>query len=380
MRKFLAAIFLLFLAACSRERGPSQQRAQASPLEGIGTSIVQPISVHDYFEAVGTVRSRKTAVLSSKAIGTIIAVLVREGDRVKKGQALAEIDSRDLRAELEAAEASLDEVTRTIKAAESAVKAAQGQRELAAATFKRYKSLMARGSVTPQEYDEVSAKYKVATAEVERAEESLRALEAKREQAKAKVAYTKSLLSYTHIISPFDGIVTEKKGEVGILALPGTPLLTVEDTTQYRLEALVGESWIFHIRIGNPVSVSVDAAGQDLSGTVVEIVPAADPQSRTFTVKIDLPAHPNIRSGLYGKARFSMGQKEVLLAPLEAIVERGQLVGLYVVDTDGIARFRLVKTGKRHGDRVEILSGLKAGERVVTRGVERVSDGSRLLS
>lgn len=378
MKKFLVASFLFFFLACSREREPSQERAPSAPLEGVTISAVQPAPVQDYFEAVGTVRSRKTATLSSKVVGTVIAVLVEEGDRVKKGQTLVEVDSRDLRAEIEAAEASVDEVNRAIKAAESAVKAAQGQRELATATFQRYESLVGRGSVTPQEYDEVSARHKVAVVEVERAQENLHALEARREQAKAKLAYTKILLGYARVVSPFDGVVTEKKGEVGMLASPGVPLLTTEDTGQYRLEVPVGESWLPQIKVGNRVSVSVDAVRQDLSGTVVEIVPAADPQSRTFTAKIDLPPHPNMRSGLYGKARFFLGQKEVLLVPLEAILERGQLIGLYLVDADGIARFRLVKTGQRHGDRVEILSGLKAGERVATRGVERISDGSRV--
>jgi multidrug efflux pump subunit AcrA (membrane-fusion protein) len=375
----LAIVFVLFLLGCSREGEPSREQVEAQLVKDVEIKVAQPESVEVFFEAVGTVRSRKTATLSSKVVGTVIAVLVKEGDRVKRGQALIEVDSRDLRAELQGARASLEEAEWAIKAAESAISAAKGQRDLAAATFKRYETLVARGSVTPQEYDEVSAKYKVANAELERAEENLGALKAKREQARARVSYIQTLLAYTTIASPFDGVVTAKIGEVGMIASPGTPLLTVEETSRYRLEAEVGESWLAHARVGSMVSVIIDALKVALSGKIAEIVPAADPQSRTFTVKIDLPPHPLLRSGLYGKASFPVGKKEVLLVPPEAILQRGQLLGLSVVDKDGAVRLRLVKTGKRYNQKVEILSGLSPGERVIVRGMERVAEGSRVV-
>lgn len=377
-KKWLTLIFVSFLWGCSPDG--SEKRAEPEPVQGVEVAVVQPTAVEDYFAAVGTVRPRRTTTLSSKVVGTVVIFPVSEGDRVKEGQTLVEIESRDLRAELQGAEAALEEIEWAIRAAGSAVVAAEGQRDLAAATFQRYESLVARGSIAPQEFDEVRTKYQVAEAEVARAGENLRALKARREQAKARLSHTQALLSYARITSPFGGIVTAKMAEIGTVASPGTPLLTVEERGPYRLESQVGESQISLIRLRGSVEISLDAVDQRLVGTVAEIVPAADPQSRTFTVKIDLPSRRDIRSGLYGKARFPLGERKILAAPPQALLHRGQLVGVYVIDRGGIARFRLVKTGKEYGDRTEVLSGLSAGERIVTQGVERVSEGSRVGS
>ena len=377
-KNFLAILFLLIFWGCFKGSERSSGKVQSQPVKDVGVKTVQPEPVEDFFEVVGTVRSRKTATLSSKIVGTVTGVLVKEGDKVKKGQILLEIDSRDVRADLQGAEAALEETGAAIKAADAAVTAAKGQREFAAATFHRYESLVNRGSVTPQEYDEASAKYKVANAEVDRAEGNLRALKSKKEQAKAKIDYSRTLLTYTKIAAPFDGLVTAKIAELGIVASPGTPLLTVEETVRYRLETQVGESWLVYIHVGDAVPVSIDSLGGELSGTVAEMAPAADPQSRTFTVKIELPPQPNIHSGLYGKARISSTKRNALLVPVEAVLQRGQLVGLYVADREGLVQLRLITTGKRYNQKVEILSGLISGERVVIRGAEKVSEGSRI--
>ena len=168
-KKTLAgAVFLMFLGGCSKEKGASRAITEEPPIKGVEVVAVRPESVADTFESVGTVKARQSAALSSKIIGTIVGVSGREGDHVKRGQTLIEIDSRDLAAELRGAQAAMEEANSAIKAGESAVSAARGQRELAAATFKRYESLVAKGSVTPQEFDEVSAKYRVANAELER--------------------------------------------------------------------------------------------------------------------------------------------------------------------------------------------------------------------
>ncbi len=374
----ILVLFLIFLWTCSREEKVSKETAEQPIVRDVQVAWVRPETVEDSFEAVGTVKAGMSTVLSSKTVGTIVSVMAQEGDRVRKGQRLIEIDDRDLRAELQGAQAALEEAHSAIGAAESAVASARGQKELAAATFKRYEPLVAKGSVTPQEFDEVTAKYKVANAELERAEKNLRAFEARKKQAEAKLAYAQTRLSYTKIVSPFDGIVTAKSGEVGVLASPGTPLMTVEQAGRYRLEVQVGESSLAHVKLGMVVPVAIDSLDAALTGKVGEIVPAADPQSHTFTIKIDLPARPLLRSGVYGKASFSRGQTQTLLAPIQGVIERGQLTGVFVADKDGWIQFRLIKVGKRHDGRVEILSGLNAGERVVVKGAERIAEGSRI--
>ncbi len=378
-KKLLILLAVVLFAACSKERKGADEVAVPPLVRDVEVMVVRPETVEDSFEAVGTVKARKITVLSSKTVGTIVAVLVGEGDHVSREQSLVEIDDRDVRAELQGAQAGLEEATRAIGAAESAVAAARGQRDLAAATFKRYEPLVARGSVTPQEFDEVNARYKIASAEMERAEENLRAQRARKKQAVARISQAQTRLSFTKITAPFDGVVTAKTAEVGALATPGSPLMTIEQRGPYRLEVQVGESRLADVKLGLTTPVEIDAIkATALMGKVGEIVPAADPQSRSFTIKIDIPAHALVRSGLYGKARFRGGKREVLVVPAKALVEKGQLVGVYAVNDGGGVRLRLVNAGKRFGEKAEILSGLTAGERIVVSGLEKVSDGSRV--
>ncbi|MGH9880468.1 MAG: efflux RND transporter periplasmic adaptor subunit, partial [Pyrinomonadaceae bacterium] len=232
--------------------------------------------------------------------------------------------------------------------------------------------------------------HEVANAEAERAGRMLQSLQAKKRQvlarivqAKADVAGSQVYSSFTRIATPINGIVVSRQADVGYMAAPGAPLLTIESGSDYQLEAAVQESQINKIHLRDQVRVQIGALGQqELVGTVDEIVPAADPTSRTYLVKIRIaPPADNqqiIRSGLYGKARFITGQTQALTIPRKAVVERGQLTSVYVVDHSGIARMRLVKTGKTFNDRVEVLSGLKEGEQIVVDGVATVNDGSRL--
>ncbi len=368
----------LWLWACSKEKTLTNDPGDRPAVSGVEVSPIHREAVPDYFEAVGTVRSRQISVLSSKLVGRIVTVAAQEGDRVKRGQILLAIDDRDLRAELQAAQAGAEEAGASMVAMQAALASAQEQKDLAAITYKRYEKLVADEFIAAQDFDEVKAKYKVALSEVRHSEELLHAGEAKRKQMDARVDYARTLLGYTVIASPYDGIVTAKNTEVGSQAAPGVPLMTVEQGGLYRLEVQVGESSLAHVKRGMAVPVAIDSLDGPLIGKVGEIVPAADPQSRTFTIKIDLPAHPLLRSGIYGKAAFSRGETQILLAPIQAVIERGQLTGVFVADKDGLIQFRLIKAGKRHDGQVEILSGLSAGERVVVKGVDRIVDGSRI--
>jgi len=140
----------------------------------------------------------------------------------------------------------------------------------------------------------------------------------------------------------------------------------------------VPESDVARLRVGQPATVAVDALGRTLAGAIVEIVPAADAASRTFVVKVALPAAPGLRSGQYGRARFTVGEERRLTVPRAAVAERGQLEVVFIVDAGGVARLRLVKTGRVHDDRVEALAGLGEGERLVVGG-DRVEDGQRVV-
>ena len=200
------------------------------------------------------------------------------------------------------------------------------------------------------------------------------------DQARAELRMAELALADTRLAAPASGVVVQRRVEPGDLAAVGQTLLVLDDPRVYRFEAEVGESTVGHVRLRQLVPIVLDALGRTLEGRVAEIVPAADPASRTVTVKLDLPPDPALRSGLFGRARFPTGERQALRVPAAALVERGQLTGLYVVDRQGMARLRLVTVGAREADRAEILSGLEAGERIVVEGAERVSDGSRVAA
>jgi len=386
----IGCVVALFLSC-----GPKEDLSKtASPPQKVKIEKAQASPVENTYEAMGTVRSKTISVLSSKVLGLILSIHVREGDRVKAGQLLVEIDDREMKAQLEKSRAglkesqyALDEIEKAIRGGEAEKKAADARLALASSTLDRYKGLFERRSVSSQEFDEVQTKNTAAKADADQASERLQALLAKKnqiiariDQAKADTVNAEAFLSHTRILSPIDGIVTAKPADVGQMAAPGTPLLSVEDETHYRLEALVEESRIGRIHLGDPVSVSIDALGQKpIAGQVSEIVPALDPASRSYIIKIDLRTPDSstlFRSGLFGKVRFNTGTKKVLTVPVQSVLERGQLTFVYVVDPAKIAHMRLIQTGKTYGDRVEVLSGLSEGDQVILEPLSAVKDGA----
>lgn len=339
-------LFLVPFLGCSNQEKP----VSAAP-ETVTVSViaVQPSTVPDVIEAVGTLRAAQTSQLAAQMMGNIVEIRVREGDRVPRGQVLAVIDDAQPRA-------ALDHASAVDLASQQEVVGSESDFTLAEATLKRYQTLYDKKSVSPQEFDEVRARYQAAQARREMAR-------AGQAQAKAVLQQARTALGYTHITAPFDGLVTEKKSDVGTLVSPGTPIFTVEDLRRYRLEATVNESDLRYVRQSQQVSVCVDALGdRQLKGKVVEIVPAADPSSRTFLVKIELPADPGLRSGLFGRVGFAHGERSALLVPRTAVVERGQLQGIYVLDQSRIAGLRYVTLGKPSEAQVEVLAGLQSGE------------------
>ena len=396
MRRKMVVTLILLLAvmvtSCGKKEEAIVEKTARAAVQGVKIETVKSTPISEDYEAVGTVRSKTTTVLSSKAMGNILAIHVREGDRVRTGQLLIEIDDRDTKAQLQKAQAGLrevqdaqEEIEQTIRAAESARDAAEARRSLALATFTRYKSLLDEKSVSRQEFDEVQAKLKVAEAEMDRASRMLQALlakknqvHAKQEQVRADITSAQVYVGYGRILSPMDGVVISKQAETGLLAAPGVSLLTIEDNSRYRLEVSVEDSMLRKIRLGTPVQISIDALGpQELSSRVSEIVPASDPGSRSSMVKVDL-SQPALRSGLYGKARFSVGQKQAIQVPQKAILQRGQLVGVFIVDPSDVVRLRLIQTGKTYGDRTEVLSGINDGDRIIVEGLEKVKEGDRV--
>jgi RND family efflux transporter MFP subunit len=287
-------------------------------------------------------------------MGNIVEIRAHEGDRVQRGQVLAIIDDSQPRA-------AVDRAIAADLAAQQQLVGADSDLALAESTLKRYQALLEKKSVSPQEFDEVRSRQQAAVARRDMAR-------AGQAQTQAALSQARTSLDYSRIRAPFDGVVTEKKADPGTLASPGMPIFTVEDVRRYRLEADVNESDLQYVKTGQQVPVVIDALSNSaLKGRVVQMVPAADSASRTFLVKIELPTDARLRSGLFGRAQFSRGQRQALMIPRTAIVERGQLQGIYVLDQNRVANLRYITLGKLSGADVEVLAGLQDGEQLVAK-------------
>jgi RND family efflux transporter MFP subunit len=350
------------MIGCSESR-----RVQATAPEtvsNVSVIVAERTNVPDWLEAVGTVRATQTSEVASQLMGTIVEIRAHEGDPVGQGQVLAVLDDAQPRAAVERATAALSAATKEVAAADSDFK-------LAEVTMNRYQQLYEKKSASPQEFDEIKARFESAEARKGMAT-------AGQSEASAALTQAQTSLGYTRIRAPFGGLVVEKKADAGTLASPGMPLFTIEDARSYRLEAAVDESTIRYARVGQIVPVIFDAFGGALSGKVTQIVPAADPVSRSVLVKVELPADKRLRSGLFGRAHFSRGDRAAILIPSSAVVQRGQLRGVYVVDRDGIAGLRYITLGETEKERVEALSGLDVGERLIADPGAREFSGKRI--
>ncbi len=371
MRSFIyrittATALTLALTGCSGTTHETEKKTTAAPavVKGVTLETVKTSSIPETLEVVGTVRARTSAVVSARVPGTVIFLKVREGERVKKGQLLIRLDAQENQANAAAASAGLDETRRGLDEA-------QARKKLANVTFERFNKLFKEQAVSRQEFDVKQTEKELAAQGVARAEARLR-----QAQEGAQAAIT--LAGYTRVVAPISGIITTKQADVGSTVFPAQPLMTIEDEGNYQLELAVPESIALKVRPGTQVVVSLDALNVSFKAQIAEIVPSADPASRTFIAKINL-GQKRLKSGMFGRGVISLGNAaNVMLAMKNALVERGALTSVWVVDSANIARMRLVKAGKTVGDRVEILSGLSDGERVVVSGVEKLSEGSKI--
>lgn len=380
MKNVLGTITVLATILTMSGCGTAERAGErpAPTVEGARVESVHLQTLPDNYEAVGTVRSVTSSVIGAQISGTVREIRVKPGDRVRRGQVLARLDDRTPRAQLAAANAGVEESQYGVAETYQSLQAAEAQRKLAEDTYHRYQKLLDRNSVTRQEFDAAEARYKSAVANQAAVEARQKQMQARGRQAESQQESAQTFFSYSTIVSPIDGVVTAKSVDAGTLVMPGTPLLTVEDTAHMRLEASVPQDLITKIHMGQKSQVTTDE-GQ-WTGTVMEIDPSTDAGTRTFVVKVALPATCQCRSGEYGKALFAAGETKALAIPHSAVAERGQLNGIYVVSPQGLAEYRMVTTGRSFGEQVEILSGLSDGERVVTSHLDQLTDGARVVA
>lgn len=377
---FLIALFVLFLPfACGEKIEPGTTKEQSGVAVRVSAATARIMDQPILYEAVGTVKAGISTTLSSKLLGTIKAIHVREGDHVKQGDVLVIIDQRQVDAEQNRTEASLLEAKKALAAAISGRDASRAEERLALATYERYLNLKRQDSVSQQEFEEVEARHRQAKAALERAEAMIAGANARITQAQAALATAQVGSKDAVITAPHAGIITGKLVDMGDLAKPGAPLLNLETTHGFCVDTVIPESYIDYVQPRQKVLVEVPALKiGSLEGNVCTIVPIADPHSRSFIVKINFPIDRMVRSGMFARVQIPVGQKKTLLISLKAVVNRGQLTGLFMVDADKKARFRLIRLGKAAGDSVEVLSGLKEGDSYVVDPPLTLEDGSRV--
>jgi len=326
---------VVFLAGCHRAHLGHTAAEPELPAVRVCTQTVEAKPVVAIEEVVGTVRARLRATIEAKTTGRITEMPVVMGQKVKVGDLLARLHAPEIKARLEQAEATLQQAERDAK---------------------RLSSLLNQNAVARADAEAADTRYRVAI---------------------GAVAEARAMMAYVEILAPFDGVVTRKWVDAGDQAAPGKPLVDIEDPSQLRLEADVPEAVASRITPDARMTIRAGQSTGELSGTIAEIAPIADPISRTFRVKLDIPASPGLMSGQFARLIVPAGEYTSMRVPNSAVVQRGQMEILFVVENQR-ARLHLVKTGRHINDETEILSGLDSGDSVVVDNPQRLLDGQPL--
>ena len=373
MRRSSIILWAAVVAASCGGTQPAAEVNRGTPLP-VQTAAVANASLADTFEVGGTVRARTVAAVSSRILSPVIQVAARPGDRVRRGQPLVRLDARQLDSGATTAEAALAGALEGATAAAADEAAAQSALTLATATYARISKLHERQSATTGELDD-------ATAALRAAEARLKAVQARRVAADRAIDGSRGsarsatvAASYAVLVAPFDGLVTETPAQEGMMAAPGMPLVTVEDTRSYRLEVSVDATRAGAIAVGSRVPVRLGDQPDLVEGTVAEITESVDPVEHAFIVKIDLPAIQGLRSGLFGRARFQAKGERGIAIPSSAVLRRGQLTIVFTED-GGIARMRVVQVADEAGGMTRVSAGLADGDRVIVNPPADLADG-----
>lgn len=289
--------------------------------------------------AVGTIRAVHETSVGSKLLARVLEVNLKAGQKVNEGDVLVRLDDSDLRAKLQQAKATLS--------------AAEAQRRQAASDEKRAAELAKTNVVTAQDYDRIVTELHSAEAGLARAREAINEVQA--------------TLDWATIRAPLEGIVIDKKVDVGDTVTPGQILVTLFDPRRMQLVASVRESLAQRLQIDQGIEVHIDGLNKRCSGKVSEIVPEAQSASRAFQVKVTGPCAPGVYTGMFGRLLIPLEKEELLVIPREAVSRVGQLELVEVV-ADGRARRRAIRTGRTVGEDLEVLSGLREGELVRVAG------------
>ncbi len=351
----IITIMALLVSGCA-----SKDEENAGPVvSGVKTQIVAKTMVDDFYQTSATVKPKTSSVVSSMIMGRVTGLNVQEGDYVTKGQILLTIDSRDTAQRAIGAKAGVSEAS---KGAEQA----NQSRQMANKTYQRYKKLYDEKVITRQEFDIISTQKNMAELEYQRTMAGV-------SRAQAGLGEVNVYQSYAKVTSPISGVVVQRNIDLGSTAVQGQPLFTIEAPSNLELVAEVNESLLPKIKIGMPIFLETE--GKILQSKITAVVPKINPMTRTFKVKVALS---ELNSGQYVKVKIPVAKKEAIVVPIDAIVQKGQLTGVYTVDDKNVISYRLIRKGDTNGSNIEILSGLNVGDKVIISSVDKAIDGGEV--
>jgi HlyD family secretion protein len=369
-----AAVLLVLMAYMSGILVPSRVGPETrvpdppeAPSHG-GTCQASLEIITEVERAVGTVRPRTETSIEAQVTARILEVKVRPGDEAEKGDILIVLDAGQLQARLDQArQAVLSAQARKLQA-DQAVHSAEAVLTEAEAAYNRTRNYFENEAATEQDMERARSSFLQARSGVEHSRQRLQEAEAGVRQAEKAVEEARIALSYTRILTPESGRVAKRTAEPGDMAWPGKTLMVLHTRGAFRLESLVREGLIDRIRVGNKMRVYFDVLDETFEGLVDEVVPTADPVTRTFLVKVDLPRLEGLYPGMFGRLLVPVGDRRIVTVPLEAVIRVGQLEMVTVRAVDRWERV-FIKTGRIRGDRVEVLAGLEGLETLLLHGV-----------
>lgn len=344
--------FTILLGSCSGDHQENDMKHEA-PISV--TIAVAGNQISNLIQASGQIEPKESAVISTRIMGFITSIRVKAGDKIQKGQLLATISNADIMAKRAQAQAMITEV-------EAALKDAQKD-------YERYEALYKQQSASTKEFENVTLHYN--------------SIKAKAEAARQLKNEADAMLTYTNLVAPFSGVVTQTMADEGSMANPGMPILVVEQSGGFEVTASVTESDIDNVKEGAIAEVIIKSNGRSIKGKVQEVSPSSQFSGGQYILKVSIPEsdRDGLYSGMYvnvsiqGKAK-EQSNEGMTLVPTSALIYRDQLVGLYTISESKTAILRWVRLGKAHGDQMEILSGLSANENFILQAEGKLYNGA----
>lgn len=357
MRKivFVVLSFLAFSRCASEDPVPVEFEGEAVNVSvSVPTVSNAPVQV----SATGKLISKKSVNVSTRMMGFVTSLPVSVGQSVRSGQHLVSIYSADIQAKDNQVEAQ--------------IRQARTNFELAKKDYERFQNLYHTQSASEKELENIAARYEMARAGLEAAEEMKREVEAQ--------------YDYTEITAPISGVVTAKFVEEGDLANPGMPLLMIESPSVLQAQIMVSERYITQISKGMEVDLLLPSINQEVEGKVSEISYSSTHTGGQYVVKIDLPSHSDLLPGMYVSGRFLLPEnisleeerESTVWIPKAALIKKGQLTGIYMVSSQNTTVLRWLRTGRELEENIEVLSGLRPDETFIVSADSRLYNGTKV--